>query len=212
MSKYSTNSVGYALKFEGPADAAEYDTKAGKVGACVEDACDNTIYRSTLPEWQEAFEPKLTELTGVKRGVDQKATDAARARSKNPDKVKDVPEKFKAFNLRARAAFFVDESGAALDEKSDAYKAKDKELDALAQSVADTITIDPSPSARAAAPSKANLAKADDILAREEAKREATIANLLSVVSDYELERDEAGLPDRDSLARLVGKFVEQGI
>src|SRR5437660_12881398 len=66
--QYETNSLGYKLKFNGPSTVEEYDQAAGRVGACLEDAIDNTIYRSTLPEWQGSFAKKLTEITGTQRG------------------------------------------------------------------------------------------------------------------------------------------------
>ncbi len=85
MAKYETNSIGFPLTFEGPGSVEDYDRAFGKVGGCLEDACDNTIYRSTLPEWQEAFEPKVEALTGVKREINTKATEAAKARAKTPE-------------------------------------------------------------------------------------------------------------------------------
>lgn len=192
---YETNSLGYKLKFNGPAAVEEYDQAAGRVGACLEDACDNTIYRGTLPEWQAAWAKRLEEMTGIKRGIDQAATDRARARSKKPDEVADVPEKVKAFDARVKASM------------SDADKAA---LNSVAQEVADSIVIDPSPAKRQAGPGKDLLVKADSWLTLPEDQLETKINKAREAVPGYDLEMDENDKPDRVSLARLIGKYLDE--
>lgn len=191
---YETNSLGYKLKFNGPATIEEYDQAAGRVGACLEDACDNTIYRGTLPEWQAAWAKRLEELTGTARGVDRAATDRAKSRSKKPDEVADVPEKVKAYDARVTAAM------------SEADRAA---LAAVAQEVADGIVVDPSPAKRAAGPGKDLLAKADSILTMPEDQIEARVQKYLSRVDGFDLQRDENDRPERVSLARLVGSYLD---
>jgi hypothetical protein len=192
---YETNSLGYKLRFNGPATVEEYDQAAGRTGACLEDACDNTIYRGTLPEWQAAWAKRLEEMTSTKRGVDQAATDRAKARSKKPEEVTDIPEKVKAYDARVKASM------------SDADK---NALNAAAQEVADGILIDPSPSKRVAGPDKALLAKADSLLTLPEDQLQAKIDKYTAAVEGYELETDEeSGKPDRTSLARLIGRYLD---
>jgi hypothetical protein len=192
--QYDTNSLGYKLRFNGPATVEEYDQAAGRVGACLEDACDNTIYRGTLPEWMRAFAVRLEEMTGTKRGTDAEATARAKARSKKPDDVKDVPEKVKAFHARVTASM------------SDADK---NALNAVAQEVADTIAIDPSPAKRVSGPDKQLLGKADSLLTLPDDQLDEKVEKMIGRVEGFELQRDENDRPDRSSLARLVGRYLE---
>jgi hypothetical protein len=191
---YETNSLGYKLTFEGPKTVEEYDQKAGRVGACLEDAVDNTIYRGTLPEWQDEFARKVAERTGVERGTDNAATERARSRSKDPAKVNDVPEKVKAYVQRVTA-------GMSEQEKNN--------LAVLAQEVANGIYVDPSPSKRAKGPGKDLLAKADSLLTLPEDQLQTKIDKYLSRVEGFELETDENDKPERNSLARLIGRYLD---
>jgi hypothetical protein len=195
--KYNTRSCGYKLAFNGPDTVEVYDQKAGKAGAALEDAVNNTIYRGTLPEWQDEFAHVIASRTGVPRGTDAAATAKVKERSKSND-VKDVPERFKTYNNRIR------ETWAGEDQE------KLKQLDGWAQEVADKIEVDPGPSARVSAAAKGDLTKADDILEHELDYIEAKVAKMLAKVPDYELVRDaEDNKPERQSLARLIGKWIE---
>jgi hypothetical protein len=191
---YETNSLGYKLSFNGPKSVEDYDQKAGRVGACLEDACDNTIYRGTLPEWQDAFAAAVEEKLKVKRGVDNTATERAKSRAKDPSKIQDVPEKVKAFIQRVTAGMSEQEKG---------------ELTVLAQSIANNIVVDPSPSKRARGPGKDLLAKADSLLTLPADQLQAKIDKYLSKVEGFELETDEADKPERNSLARLIGQYLD---
>lgn len=200
MKSYDTSSVGFDLVFNGPETAEEYDKAAGRVNAAVEDAVSNTIYRATLPKWQKAFVEVLASLTGVTRDVDAKATEKAKARAKDGAKTDDVLEKATAYIARASSIYAGDD------------KEKLAELAAAAQACADSIPVDPSASVRQGGINKGWLAKAEDILARDEDAMEETIAKLLGVVDGFVLDRDEDGKPEKNSLARLVGKFVAASI
>lgn len=192
---FETSSMGHPLKFKGPSTVEDYDRKGGKVGLCLEDACDTTLYRSTLPEWQEEFGTKVLVPMFGERQVNQAATDAARARSKTPDKVKDVYETWTRYHSRVTAGM------------SDKDKAV---LSAEAQKIADSIEIDPSPSKRQTGPNKAFLAKADSWLTLDSNSLEAKITAALTAVPEFDLERDvDDGKPERASLARLIEKYVD---
>jgi hypothetical protein len=192
---YETTSLGYDLKFRGPKTEEDYDRAAGKVGACLEDAIDNTIYRGTLPEWQEPFAKRIEELTGQKRQVNQEATDAAKKRSKNPEKVKDVMETVRVFHNRVTAGM------------SDEDK---KALAAIAQEVADGITVDPSPSKRQGGLRKDLKSKAESLLTLPTDQLEAKVTSYLDYIEGYELDRDEANKPTVESLGRLIGQVLEK--
>jgi hypothetical protein len=190
---YETNSLGYKLQFKGPGSVEDYDRKGGKVGLCLEDGIDNTIYRGTLPEWQDAFGAELVKAFGD-RQVNTAATEAARTRSKTPDKVKNVMETWSRYHARVMAG------------ADDATKAQ---WAATAQKIADGIEVDPSPSKRQAGPAKAFLTKADSWLTLDDNALEAKITPALAAVPDFDLARDEAGKPERASLARLIELYVD---
>jgi len=194
MAKYETNSLGFPLEFNGPDSVEDYDRAAGKVGSCLEDAVENTIYRSTLPEFQDAFSKKVEEMTGQKRQVNTEATANTKARSKTPDKVKDIFETIRVFVNRATAGM------------SDADKTA---LGQIAQEVASGITVDPSPSKRQGGLRKDLKSKAESLLTLPDDQLEAKITSYLNYV-EYDLDRDEANKPTVESLGRLIGLVLEK--
>jgi hypothetical protein len=206
MSVFTASSLGFELKFNGPSSSEEYNQKAGVrpsgVEAVLEDAVYNEIYRGTLPDWQDAFAVKVKELTGEDRQVNaeqtsaaQKRADAAAAKAgKASSPVKPILETVKSYVDRVRASL--------TDEEK-------KTLAKVAQDVADTITIDPSPSQRSGGSIKKDLIeKANSILGLDVDAIEAKVSKYLEKVS-FDLLRDADGKPDRDSLARLVGRYVD---
>jgi hypothetical protein len=196
---YKTKTLGYEITLKGPSSVEEYDRIAGKVGACLEDAIDNEIYRGTLPDVQDKFGAELVKKFG-ERGINQKATDAAKARAKDDAaraKVKDVKETWTTYHNRVTAGMSDDAR---------------KELATLIQQAADACPVNPTPTSRAKGPAKAFVAKADSILTLDEAAIEGKVEKLLSVVPDFELERDEAGKPERNSLARMIEAYTDASI
>jgi hypothetical protein len=195
MKSYDTRSCGYKLRFNGPESVEEYDQKAKKAGQCLEDAADNTIYRKTLPEWQDAFALILAKETGIARGVDAAATAKLKERAKG--EVKDLPERFKLYNARIKATWANGDEG------------KEARLNELAQLAADKVEIDPSPSDRVSAAQKGDLAKAGDILDHDYDYVEAKVNKMLAKVPGYDLTRDDEGKPEQASLARLIARWIE---
>jgi hypothetical protein len=197
MAKNITVSTGpfRDLAFQGHDSAEDFDREAGVVGACVEEGDTSIAYRSTLPEFHKAFTPQMEQLSSVKRGVNAEATARAKSRAKDPSKVVDVPESFITYANRVKAGL------------SDAdFKA----LDAAARALAATIKIDASPSKRVAGPGKDLLAKADSLLTLPADQLQAKVDKYLSVAEGFDLETDETtGKPERTSLARLVGKYLD---
>ena len=194
MAEYKTGSMGFKLTFQGPDSVEDYDRIAGKAGACLEDACDNTIYRGTLPEFQEEFAKRVEAFTGVTRNENTEATEKARARSKTPDKVKPIMETVARYVKRATAGM---------------EKERMEELQRIAQEVADTIKVDPSPSKRQGAIPKDLLLKADSVLELDEDEREAKITRWIEMVGEYEVARDDSNVPTRESLAMLAGEVLK---
>lgn len=183
------------LPFPGHEDAEAFDREAGETGACVEEADASIAYRSTLPDFHKAFTPTVESLSGIKRGVNADATAKAKARSKTPEKVEDVPESFITYTNRVKAQ---------VDENTW------KQLDAAARELSAQTAIDASPSKRMAGPGKDLLAKADSLLTLPPDQLQTKIDKYQDAVEGFELVIDEAtGKPDRASLARLVGKYLE---
>jgi ribosome-binding protein aMBF1 (putative translation factor) len=186
--------MGFDVKLKGPDTVEAYDQKAGKVGACLADACENTIYRSTLPELHGKLVEKVEALTNAKREVNTTATQAARDRAKDPAKVKDIMETVPKFVKRATAGMSKEDLAA---------------LQTEIQNIADGLEVDPSPSKRQRGPAKDLLAKADQTLTLPEDQRETKITNWLGQVEGFELERDDENVPTRESLALLIGELVK---
>lgn len=203
---YEATSLGFDLKFEGPASVEEYDQKAGKPGACLEDAVMNTIYRSTLPDWQERFAKKVEDLTGEKRAENADATAKSQARTNGaaakkgvePAKVKPVLETVKTYVGRVTAPFADDAEMTA-------------KLKSLADEAATEVSVDPSPSARTAAINKGDLAKADELLTLDDEAFATKLAKIETVdAASALLEVDpETSRPSRESLAKAIGVWLK---
>lgn len=68
MRSITQNTLGITLIIAGvPSTAAEYDEMAGEVGACVDSAVDDSVYRGWLTKFRPAFIEALTEKSGVKK-------------------------------------------------------------------------------------------------------------------------------------------------
>lgn len=201
MTSFKTSSIGFDLKFNGPSTAEEYNVKAGPrvsgLDAVLEDAVGAEIAWSVLPEWQSAFADALAKADPVfTREVNADATAKAKAAAKSEDaKSKAVVYETVSKSVKRYLAGKTDEEKATLA--------------ALAQTVADGITIDPSPSKRSGKIKGDLVAKADSILTLTDDDIEAKVEKLLSVVPNYELVREDNGMPNRDSLARMIGAYSD---
>lgn len=191
---YNTNSLGYPLVFKGPKTEAAYERRAGKVGAMREDAVENIIYRGTLPEWQDEFAKHLETTFNEKRQVNEKATNEAKARSKTPDKVKNVLETVRVYHNRIAATLTPEQKA---------------ELKKQAQVIADGIFVDPAPSKRSKGIDKGYIEKADQWLTLPTDQLEAKITTALNAVEGFDLLRDEENKPTVESLATLIKAYVD---
>lgn len=186
----------------GHISAEDFDKEAGKVGACVEEADYNIIYRDTLTVLQDKAASLFTKLApSLPVGVNEKATakaqereNAAAEKAKRTPKTVSVPETFNSWAARIKLG--VDEA---------TWKEIDTEFRALALAT----PVDATPNVRTSnLANKADLAKADEILTREPDAIEATVEKLSAPVPAFELLRDEAGKPERVSLAKLIAAYV----
>ena len=194
--KFETSSSGYDLTFHAPNSVEEYD-KMGGSGQCLRDAIAETVNRSTILAWQSTFAKLLEERTGIVREIDAEATAKAKQRAKNPESViREVYERFSAYNTRVNKQY------------ANGDEAKRAELEKLAQEVADRVPVDPTRQ-RTGAIAKGDLAKSEDVLSGTPESIEAKVSKYLDVVEDFDLARDDSGLPEKNSLARLIGRYVE---
>lgn len=203
------------LVFNGYDTIEAYDADAGLTdgkSSGMYDLNKSLVWRSTLPEFHKKFVPVMEEISSVKRGVDDKATEVLKARAKDAEakaKVKDVPEKFVTYAARVKAS--IDDANAKAKADAEAAGEEYTPSDTWTQIVlrgrelAKTIKVDATPGRQAAGPEKSYVAKADSILTRTDDEIEATVTKLLALVPTFELEREEeTGRPNRDSLARLA--------
>lgn len=191
------------IVFLGHISAEDFDKEAGKVGSCVEEADYNVIYRDTLPTIHDKAEALLARLApSIPRGVNTKSTakaqereTAAAAKAGRAAKEVSVPESFITWANRIKLG--VDEA---------TWKEIDTEFRALALAT----PVDATPNVRTSnLANKADLAKADDILTRDEDAIEAAVTKLQApLASEFDLIRDESGKPERVSLAKLVSAYV----
>src|SRR4029077_1939330 len=187
MKTYETHSCGYRLTFPGPGTIEEYDTKVGKPGAALDHACLHTIHTRTLPQWQEKFAAVLQERTGIARQIESEANETRKA----------IPERVLAFNKRIIAQWGNGNDKTAI-------------LQQWAQETADQMFVTPQeiPEEKAPPPSRADLAKAQEILARDPSAVEDKVQLMLREVPDFKLARDPEGRPDPESFAHLLNRFI----
>lgn len=69
MKEVQVKSLGLVYPVKVPETVEEFDTLAGKVGACLESAIANEIYRGTNAEFRSAFIDALPEATGIQRNA-----------------------------------------------------------------------------------------------------------------------------------------------
>lgn len=62
-------SLGCDLNVQVPSTVEAFDTSARKVGACLEEAINNVVYRGVLAEFRDSFCEKVAEKTGIARRV-----------------------------------------------------------------------------------------------------------------------------------------------
>lgn len=206
--KFKTSSIGFDLSFTGPSTIEDYNAKGGVrasgLPAVLEDAVGAEIAWGTLPEWQDEFDKALTAAYPGEyvRQVNEKATAEAKARAKSDDaKAKAVVHETVTKSVKRFLAGIADD---------DEGKAKLAAIKALAQSVADGIEIDPSPSKRQGAPKKDYLAKAETWLALSDEELEAKIEAGVAAGANIDLiARDDNGRPTKDSLARFIGAYID---
>jgi len=184
------------VTFYGYSSVEDFDRDAGRVGACLEEANYQLLYRGGFGEIHDKFIDQLESMSGMKRNVNEKATAALQARAKEGVTVTPVLENFVPFANRVRASLS-DEQWAPINE-------------AFLAVVKDT-PLSSAPSTRSGgggSVSKANQAKADAVLLLSPDEIESKVEKILAAVPSFNLVRDDSGLPDRVSLARGIAAWA----
>lgn len=201
MKKYACNTGPFTLLCDGPSTVEEYNKTGADV---VADAVSGCIAWDHLPKLQTKICKVVEEATGIARGIDEKATAAAR---KTKADAKEVAEKAVPYLKRVWASLTTtNEAGEIVDDV-----AAQSALNAQVQAeVADVTSIDTTPGSRRTVAGKEANEKAEEILGRTPEAIEETVAKLSAKVPAYVLDRDEtSGLPTQESLAMLVRQFMD---
>ena len=149
MKSYKNSTLGHDLNISVTETAEEFDILAGKVGACVEEAISNVIYRGWNATFRENFVDALEKQTGIARRLDDKAMAKATPR-KSDGKIADIYESAGSYYAFVQAQ----------------TSTTPKDHQSLAEKVAASIAFDPKPSARTSKPGKELVAAADAIIAK----------------------------------------------
>lgn len=204
MVTQTISTLGFDLNTQVPGSVDEYDTLAKKVGACLESANLNVLYRSTLAVFRSNFTEALENNTGINRAAEQvknkdgtlkvdKDTAADGTVTETP--VMRYTETEKVYFDRVCAELVSQSKFASLEAAAGSFQA-------LAQTTIDTISFDPSErEAKAAGPKK--IAKAYTVLAQkasDNGKLETLAATLATKLVNWTV------VATVDSVARAISE------
>lgn len=192
---YKSISCGLTLEFQGPASVFEYDRVAAVPDACLEDAVQQVIVHDTLDVWQDKFIPIVERISGIARGFNKKATEMAKTRSKRPERVRPVPEKFALYMRRV--------FGYASDEQIQAIRG-------AALDLSRSIHIDPTRRNRGKEYIPLGVWTQVDYFCNNfppDFIEDKILKWTEGLPTDFFVEREDDGTPKRDSLARLLVRY-----
>lgn len=180
------NSLGLTVSISVPETVEEYNALAGRENAAVDDAVDNTVYRSVLAEFREKFCEEVEKETGIARKRSPVLDDKGEPKKdKNNNPVITFDETEGKYIARVLAEKGYDDAGT---------------FQAIADAIATNLKFDPSVRERTSGGgkvAKTYVEAADKIIAMGEDKVQRAVQNL----SSY-LGREVAS--DRDSLAAAI--------
>lgn len=67
MKQKQYNSLGVTVNLNVPESVEEFDQNAKRIGACLDEAINNVVYRGSLAEFRDAFTTKVEETHQVER-------------------------------------------------------------------------------------------------------------------------------------------------
>ncbi len=207
MKDYKTSTLNRDLTFSGPSTVEEYEAKGGP-GSCVQDAVDGLIAWDTIPEFHSNLAPLLEKEFKITRGVDDKATEKAKARAKTEEAKAKVSVKEKLTSFIARVLATVSSEADATVKASNIAT-----FDSLWKQAESATIIDPSPSKRVGrGPGKEYVERAETFLALPTDQLEAKITKIAELVPNVEetLVRDADGKPSVTSLAFAIKAWRDE--
>lgn len=188
--------LGFNLNFNVPSTVEEYDTLAKKVGACLDSAVMNVIYRSVFAKFRSTFADAIENNTGITRLTEptgKKVKDEA-GNETAEDAVRYTETEKKYFD-RVCATLVQDKAFESVEAAAASFAT-------LAQTTIDSIVFDPSESEAAPAGpkklAKAYIAVAEKALAA--GKLEALAETLATKLGNWKVEATV------DSVARAVSE------
>ena len=175
-----------------PESAEEFDTIAGKSGACVEEAISNVLYRGWNAEFRKGVQKAIKDTTGferlvVKQGPPKKDGTTSPIYESEADYVK---------------RYLAQEVG--LGKTKDAVMA---DLNGIAIGVAKSLKFDPKPSTRSTGPGKEWEAAAQSTLSsinNDPARVAKLVAKLEGLNEGMEITVGEDGLVSVEELAKAL--------
>jgi hypothetical protein len=154
------STLGFDLNFSVPETVDEYDQLAKKVGACLESAVLNVVYRSTFAKFRANFAEAVANNTGIKRNEETVlGADGNPKKDEDGNEVTKYTETEKVYFDRVCAQLVK-------DGKLPSVEAAAASFQALAQTTIETIAFDPSESERVPTGPK-KVAKAYILLAQD---------------------------------------------
>ena len=199
MKNYTFSTGPFTLSCSGPSTVEEYNATGANV---VEDAVGGCIAWDHIPSLHEKICKVVEGLTGIARGIDEKATLDAKAKKAD---AKDVPEKAVRYMRRAVASLTKEVDGLPMPDEA-AIKA----LNASVQSeIADKSPIDVSPGTRRTTAGKEATTIAEDVLSRSPDDIEAAVLKIAEKAQGFDLARDSAGTPELESLAMMIRVAID---
>lgn len=180
------------LEFLAHPTIESYDREAGFADAALSDALRWNVPRSTSPEFDRRIVPEIEKLTGMKRRVDKKATEAARSRSKNPDRVSPIMEKLVIYIAWVMASVTPEVQ---------------TQIRELALKVSRTIRIDVAPAERQSQVEPFIYRRAETVLSLDLDTINKKVLKWQNKIPNFELARDPDGKPILQSLARMLQQY-----
>lgn len=180
MKSITQKTLGLQVVIKGvPSTAAEFDEQAGEVGACLNGAVDDNIYRSWLPKFKDPLCKKLEETFGIPRLTEGEGDDEK------------IVERETQYIKR-----LTEVEGKTLAE-----------INVIAQEVADTLPFNVSATSGGRI-AKAYFDAADAIIARVANDYDGDytrfIENITAANPGYQFAYDEAGEPTREAIALAI--------
>jgi hypothetical protein len=90
MVKTSIKTLGFTINVNVPSSVEEYDTAAKSVGACLDSAIKNVLYRSVLATFRDTFTERLAKQTGIERETKVVRTKTVKGENGAADSQEDV--------------------------------------------------------------------------------------------------------------------------